>query len=247
MRWRLIGYSESDAAMNMAIDEAISESVSAGGPPTVRFYGWRPSAVSIGYFQSLEKEVDTARCLEKGVSIVRRRTGGGAVYHDTAGEITYSVIAPESMFPKDILASYREICGWILSSLSLVGIDAEFKPINDIVAGGKKISGNAQTRRGGTLLQHGTILHSVDVERMFSILRVSDEKIRDKMITAARDRVTSVSALKGVGKDSLYRALVQGFMEGKDYEAGQATPAEMDRAESLAASRYRTREWNQMR
>ncbi len=245
MRWRLIGYSERDAALNMAIDEAISESVSAGGPPTVRFYGWSPPAVSIGYFQSLEKEVNTARCREEGVSVVRRRTGGGAVFHDS--EITYSVTAPEAMFPKDILASYREICGWIISSLSLLGIEATFKPINDIVAGGKKISGNAQTRRGGTLLQHGTILHSVDLERMFSLLRVSDEKIRDKMVAAARDRVTSVSSLSGASRDALYRALVRGFMEGKEFHEGELSAEESERAESLAGSRYRSREWNEMR
>ncbi len=247
MKWRLIGYSESDAALNMAIDEAISESVSAGGPPTIRFYGWRPSAVSIGYFQSLEKEVDVERCRTEGVSVVRRRTGGGAVYHDTAGEITYSVIAPEGMFPKDILASYREICGWITRSLSLIGIESGFKPINDIVAGGRKISGNAQTRRGGTLLQHGTILYSVDVERMFSLLKVSDEKIKDKMIAAAKDRVTSVSALSPASRDSLYRALVQGFMEGKEHEPSALTDPEMARAGALAEGRYRTREWNWMR
>ncbi len=247
MRWRLIGYSEGDAASNMALDEAISESVSAGGPPTIRFYGWRPSAVSIGYFQSLEKEVDVERCRMEGVSVVRRRTGGGAVYHDTAGEITYSVIAPERMFSKDILSSYREICGWIIRSLSLLGIESGFKPINDIVAGGRKISGNAQTRRGGTLLQHGTVLYSVDVERMFSLLKVSDEKIKDKMISAAKDRVTSVSALSGASRDSLYRALVEGFMEGKERYEAPPTAAETARATALAAGRYNSREWNWMR
>ena len=155
--WRIIDYTENDAFMNMAIDEAVSEAVGSGESlPTIRFYGWKPSAVSIGYFQSLDKEVDIASCERAGVDIVRRRTGGGAVYHDMVGEITYSVIAPEALFPKDILASYREICGWIIDSLAILGIKAEFKPINDIVVGNKKISGNAQTRRGGVLLQHGT-------------------------------------------------------------------------------------------
>jgi lipoate-protein ligase A len=167
LKWRIIDFTENDAFMNMAIDEAVSESVAAGGPPTIRFYGWNPDAVSIGYFQSLEKEVDTARCAAEGVDVVRRRTGGGAVYHDHAGEITYSVIAKETLFPKDILASYRLICGWVMDSLALIGISPEFKPINDIIVNGKKISGNAQTRRNGVLLQHGTILYSLDVDRMF--------------------------------------------------------------------------------
>jgi lipoate---protein ligase len=247
MKWRVIDQTENDAFMNMAIDEAVGESVAAGGMPTIRFYGWHPSAVSIGYFQSLESEVDTDRCKQAGVDVVRRRTGGGAVYHDTAGEITYSVIGSESLFPKDIIASYRVICGWIMDSLHLLGIESEFKPINDIIVGGKKISGNAQTRRGGVLLQHGTILHSVDVGKMFSLLRVSDEKIRDKMISSVAERVTSVSAQKDVSRDALYRALVQGFTHGKEVEFGSLNDKEISRATELRLSRYATREWNGMR
>jgi lipoate-protein ligase A len=247
MTWRVVDYTENDAFANMAIDEAVSESVAGGGPPTIRFYGWRPSAVSIGYFQSLEKEVDTARCREEGVDIVRRRTGGGAVYHDTGGEMTYSVIGREGLFPKDIIASYRLICGWVISSLGKIGLEAEFKPINDVTISGRKVSGNAQTRRGGVLLQHGTVLYSVDPERMFSLLRVPDEKIRDKMISAARERVTSVSDQKSVTRDQLYRALLAGFTEGKEVSFGSISPREIARSRELEASRYRTDAWNLMR
>lgn len=247
MSWRIIDYAENDAFMNMAIDEAVSESVRAGGPPTIRFYGWKPSAVSIGFFQSLEKEVDTLACQDAGVDIVRRRTGGGAVYHDSLGEITYSVIAKEELFPKDILASYRVICGWIIGSLSLLGIEAEFKPINDITAGGKKISGNAQTRRGGVLLQHGTILHSVDVDRMFSLLRVSDEKIKDKTIASVKERVTSVKQQNGATRDELYDALRKGFRSGKDSYDGSLEGSELSRARALSIERYRSMDWNRMR
>jgi lipoate-protein ligase A len=247
MKWRIIDYTENDAYINMAIDEAVSESVAAGGPPTIRFYGWKPAAVSIGYFQSLEKEIDLSACRAAGVDFIRRRTGGGAVYHDTSGEITYSVIASESLFPKDIIASYKVICGWIVDSLSLVGINAEFKPINDIIANGRKISGNAQSRRGGVLLQHGTILHSVDVDKMFSFLKVSDEKIRDKMIATVKDRVTSVSQLTDTSKDDLYRALLKGFTAGKESYFDSLLKEEISRAKTLADERYRTGAWNGMR
>jgi len=247
MIWRLIGYEEHDAFTNMAIDEAVSESVASGGPPTIRFYGWRPSAVSIGYFQCIDREVDIARCRELGVDVVRRRTGGGSVYHDSLGEITYSVIADESIFPKDIIASYREICGWVIDSLGKMGIDAEFKPINDIVAGGKKISGNAQTRRNGVLLHHGTILYSVDVGRMFSVLRVSDEKIRDKMIASVKERVTSISHLRPISRTEAYEAIFEGFTKGKEFTGGELSGSERERASELARTLYLTREWNSMR
>jgi len=247
MNWRVLPYSENDAYMNMAIDEAICESVAAGGPPTIRFYGWSPSAVSLGYFQCIEHEVDLAACEGAGIDIVRRRTGGGAVYHDKDGEITYSVIAGEALFPKGILESYREICGWIIDSFAILGMNAEFKPINDITVGGKKISGNAQTRRNGVLLQHGTILHSVDVDRMFSLLRVPDEKIRDKMIASVKERVTCVRHHGEFIKHETYEALVNGFTKGKEHAAGQLTESEFLRANALAEGRYRKKEWNWMR
>ena len=248
MIWRIIPFSEYDAFMNMAIDEAVSESVASGrSPPTIRFYGWNPSAVSIGYFQSLEKEVDVSRCRSEGVDVVRRRTGGGAVYHDRQGEITYSVIGKEELFPKDILSSYRQICGHIIDSLAILGIHSEFKPINDIISEGRKISGNAQTRRGGVLLQHGTVLFSVDVDRMFSLLKVSDEKIKDKMIANVKERVTSVSQLSDAGKETLQLALVKGFSEGKEHMNSQISEAEAARARALAQSRYKYEGWNSMR
>lgn len=248
MIWRMIDHTINDAYVNMGIDEAISEDVGAGlSPPTIRFYGWRPSAVSIGYFQGIEQELDLAICAQNGVDVVRRRTGGGAVFHDSDGEITYSVIAREDVFSKDILESYRVICGWIIDSLDLIGITAEFKPINDITVNGKKISGNAQTRRGGVLLQHGTILYSVDIDRMFSLLRVPDEKLKGKMIASARDRVTSVSDESASTKDALYRALVAGFSRGKDIRFDALTDHERSLAEKLAETRYRKKEWNWMR
>lgn len=247
MKWRVIPFAENGAHLNMAIDEAVSESAAAGGPPTIRFYGWKPDAVSVGYFQSLEKEVDLGRCGALGIDFVRRRTGGGAVYHDRLGEITYSVAGMQELFPRNIISSYQLICGWVVDSLALLGMDAEFRPINDITVGGKKISGNAQTRRGGVLLQHGTVLHSVDVDKMFSLLRVPDEKIRDKMISDAKERVTSVKNHGDFIKHETYVALMDGFTTGRDFQVGPLTPAELARARALAEERYRKKEWNHMR
>ncbi len=260
-QWRIIPLQIHDAFMNMALDEACSEEVAAGKvPPTIRFYRWQPSAVSIGYFQSLNDEVATGKCKEAGVDVVRRRTGGGAVFHDYEGEITYSVIAPENIFPKGITESYHEICGWIIQSLQLLGVPTEFKPINDIIlapnaqspdgtnVGGKKISGNAQTRRNGILLQHGTILYQVDVPKMFSLLKVGQEKISDKMIKAVEERVCSIKLLKPeVTMEQLYQGLFQGFTQNKKHSIGDWTPQEIQRAQELIKSRYGTPAWNELR
>ena len=139
-RWRLMPFQFNTAAVNMAIDEAVAEAISFNeASPTIRFYGWRPSAVTIGRFQSMEDEVDLEACERLGIDRVRRRTGGGAVYHDQEGEITYSMICPESMVSKDITASYREVCGHVVEALVSIGLRASFHPINDVLVEGRKI------------------------------------------------------------------------------------------------------------
>ncbi|MDO8428912.1 MAG: biotin/lipoate A/B protein ligase family protein [Candidatus Diapherotrites archaeon] len=250
MTWRVVKLEEHSAELNMAIDEAVCEFVANGkSKATIRFYKWKPSAVSIGYFQSLEDEVDVRLCKDLGFDFVRRRTGGGAVYHDAKGEITYSVIAPEKIFPKGITESYHVICGWIVDSLNELGITAEFKPINDIITHGKKISGNAQTRRNGVLLQHGTILYDLDVETMFRLLKVPKEKISDKMISDVKQRVTSIRDIKGdsVSEMNVAAALEKGFTNGKEFEYGKWTKEELVRAHELVKERYSKQEWNFMR
>lgn len=245
MRWRFIALETHSASLNMGIDEAITESVRNGTtPPTIRFYRWDPSAVSIGRFQGMRKEVNIEACKRSGVDWVRRITGGGAVYHDFNGEVTYSVIAPEGMFPKGIRESYAFICSWIISGLNELGIDAKFVPINDIIADGRKISGNAQTRRNGILLQHGTILYDLDVKKMFSLLNVSKEKISDKMIKGVEDRVTCVRRYSDAGIEKLYESLVNGFAKGKEYDIGVLTEQERKRAEELSESVYASDGWN---
>jgi len=247
MKWRVIPLHTTDAFTAMAIDEAVSESVLKGEPPTIRFWRWNPSAVSIGYFQSMDDVVDARKCRKLGISIVRRRTGGGAVYHSHDGEITYSVIGPVGMFPKNIIESYKEICGWVVKGLKNIGIDAQFVPINDIVVGNKKISGNAQTRRNNVLLQHGTILYDVDVKRMFTVLKIPDEKIRDKIIKSVEERVTRVIDYKKVTREDTYNALLKGFTEGKEFSFGELAEEEIKRARQLVEEKYSTREWNFMK
>ncbi|HYY40099.1 MAG TPA: lipoate--protein ligase family protein, partial [Nitrososphaera sp.] len=157
------------AALNMAIDEALIENIDEA--PVLRIYGWRPAAISIGYFQSIKEEVDLEKCRQLGVDVVRRLTGGGAVLHEF--EVTYSFITKQ--YPHSIMESYRWICDAIVISINRLGFNASFVPLNDIVVDGKKISGNAQTRRKGVLLQHGTLLLGVDVDKMFSVLKVPSE------------------------------------------------------------------------
>ncbi|HTX44116.1 MAG TPA: biotin/lipoate A/B protein ligase family protein [Methanocella sp.] len=242
--WRVIGLNTYSGAENMAIDEAVSGMVAAGrSPPTMRFYRWSPGAVTIGCFQCINDEVDLDACQRRGIDFVRRRTGGGAVYHDPSGEVTYSVIAPESYFSKDIRESYREICACIVKGLSTLGISAAFRPINDVIVDNRKVSGSAQMRRHGVLTQHGTILYSLDRKTMFSVLKPSKLKLSDKPVDSFEAGVTCVKELCGASIAQLYEALLHGFTEGMEWQFGALTENESAHAKD-AALKYHSHEWN---
>jgi lipoate-protein ligase A len=248
--WRLLRHGARSAYENMAIDESILRHVTEGESPyTLRFYRWRPSAVSIGYFQGIEQEVDLTACEAHDVDVIRRLTGGGAVYHDFEGEITYSLSIPDDYpgIPRRVLESYSVLCGGLVEGLKALGLAAEFKPINDILVGGKKISGNAQTRRFGGILQHGTLLCEVDPHLMFTLLKVPNEKIRDKLIAGVEERVTSIKREMGtVDRDRVVDAMIDGFGQVLEIDLvpGELSEDELALAEKLREERYADREWN---
>ncbi len=236
---KLLKTGHRDAFSNMGIDEALMRTA-VSGEPVLRLYGWTPAAVSIGYFQGLEEEVDLDACKKHGVDVVRRVTGGGAVFHDQ--ELTYSFVTRD--FTENILESYKDICAGILLGLKKIGIEGQFAPLNDLIVNGKKFSGNAQTRRGGVLLQHGTILLQVDVDKMFDLLKVPSEKMKGKLISDVKQRVT------GIGKsfDETAQAVVDGFEEhyGVNVEPGELSEEQLNLAEEFA-KKYRSDEWRKMR
>jgi len=249
--WRLLDTGLHDAFYNMALDEAIAVARSKNlVSNTLRFFRWEPSAISIGYFQSMEEEVDTLACNARGIDYVRRRTGGGAVYHDRDGELTYSLIINQghSLISKDFQETYETLCSGLVHGLRLLEIQAEFKPINDIIVGGRKISGNAQTRGMNVVHQHGTILLKVDPSLMFTVLKVPNEKIRDKLVKSVEERVTSLNSFlkRDVSFDELKEALVKGFEESFSIRlvTGTLTKSEEQTAAKLKAEKYATNEWN---
>jgi len=232
----------------MAIDEAVGECIASGtSQPTIRFYKWAyPGSVSIGRFQCIADEVDLAKCKELGVDCVRRVTGGGAVFHDPEGEITYSVIAPARYFSRGIPESYREICSYIIDSLSALDIHASFRPVNDVTVGEKKISGSAQTRRNGVIIQHGTILYKIDRATMFSLLKPSRLKLADKAAGTFGDGLTCVQEENGASLAQLYEALLDGFADDKDWRFGELSEYERELSMRLG-EKYLGHEWNYSR
>ena len=213
---RFLDLKVNDAYTNMAIDEALTKARGEGkAPDTLRFYRWKPSAVTLGYFQSVEDEVDLEAMKHYGIDLNRRISGGGAVLNSAEGEITYSIVMGENdlRISSDPTESYRYLCQGIIEGLTILGINSSFKPINDIVVGSKKISGNAQIRRYGAILHHGTILVDYDAKQMFSVLKISDEKISDKLIQQAEERVTTIRRVldRNISFNEVKKAMEKGF------------------------------------
>ena len=250
--WRFLINENNSAAKNMAIDRAVLVANSEGLVlPTVRFYTWKPPAISIGYFQSLKDEIDLEKCKSMGVEYVRRITGGGAVFHED--ELTYSIVIPERHpdIPRNIMESYSRICGAVMKGLKNLGINSSYIPINDIASGGQKISGNAQTRKFNTVLQHGTVILDVDVEKMFSLLLVPDEKIRDKMIENVKQRVTSVKNILGkyISFNDSINAMKKGFEDEFEVNLvkGSLTEYEKKLADKFQREFFANKSWNHKR
>jgi lipoate---protein ligase len=245
--WRLLKFRQDRGEMQMAIDESIMAARAQNKVPnTLRFFSWDPPALTIGFFQSAEEEVDLEKAEKAGVSVIRRSTGGGAVFHDK--EITYTVVISENDLPGDIAYSYRGICGAVVDGLKSLGIPAVFSPINDIIVNGKKISGSGQTRKNGVILQHGTVLLDVNVEKMFSLLKVPDEKLRDKIIKTASERVCCLKSVLGhvPGIKKIENTLVKGF--GLDFQAefeeSDLSKEEILMAKKLFKEKYSAKAWN---
>ncbi|MDF3032446.1 MAG: Lipoate--protein ligase [Nitrososphaeraceae archaeon] len=224
----------------MGLDQALMSTVE-DFIPVLRLYGWKPSAVSIGYFQSLEQEVNVKKCKELGIDVVRRITGGGAVLHEN--ELTYSFIT--KIYPANIIESYRSICEPVVTCLYDLGFDAKFSPLNDITVENKKVSGNAQTRRNNVLLQHGTILLDVNVDKMFSVLKVPSEKIKDKIIQDVKERVMGLKLSYDEVANKLWRSFGQKFQA--EVFKDDVKSDESIEAKIMQKYKYSTYEWNYKR
>ncbi len=252
------------AADNMAVDEAMLLCHRRGlVPPTLRFYGWCPPAVSIGYSQRLREEVDLEACRRLGIGWVRRPTGGRAVLHDQ--EVTYSVVISQELLPGSVLETYRWLAGGLLAGLRELGIRAEMAEGNrgkalsgacfdapsscEVVVGGRKLVGSAQTRQQGTILQHGSILIRFDPGKLASVLRL-EAGAGERVAAALEKKVTSLEELgRPVGFEEVARAVAEGFRKelGIELQPDGLSREEEELAAELEGKKYRHEGWNHRR
>jgi len=207
--WRLLVTEPVDGATNMAIDEALWRGRQTGGvPPTLRFFAWDPPTVSLGYGQALDDAVSVEMCRRLGVGIVRRPTGGSAIYHDgPERELTYSVVATNEDLgvTADVLEAYRWISRALATGLRALGVPADIVAAPrvkgpapafcfartgryEIEIGGRKLVGSAQRRTAGAYLQQGSILLGDGHLRIADYLAIgadARERVRDALRLAA--------------------------------------------------------------
>ena len=261
--WRLIRSGHCDGPLNMSADEAIMGAVAAGAqPPTLRLYGWRPHALTLGYHQPFGEGIDADECARRGFDIVRRPTGGRAILH--ADELTYSVCIRQDQVSggESVMRSYREISRGIIAGLELLGGGVSLGDESgardatpsetvrsmcfaktarcDLQAAGRKVVGSAQVRRDGAILQHGSIPLTIDLQAQAAVM--PGERAEIDSSRALADAAMSVSELLGcpVSFDELGDAVAEGFAAamGATLTPAELSPAEREAVEQLRAEKY---------
>jgi lipoate-protein ligase A len=249
----------------MALDEIAAETAAAGGPRTLRVYRWEPSTLSLGYHQDPDT-VDWTHCEREGIGVTRRPTGGGGIYHDAHGDISYTIVAPADELPGDLVESYHRLCRPILDAFERMGVPARFAeterpaahapacylrelhPAHDVVvpdgdgddARERKVSGNAQHRRTDAVVQHGSLTYAVYPERHLSVFADAEA---DADAATFRERVTSIDEHADIGRDEAVAALEAALRQWADAAEGSWTDDELDRARDRAAEKYERDEW----
>jgi len=233
--FRIIDTGVREGRANIAFDVALIEERQAGRvPDTIRFLRFPPTAL-IGRHQDLSREIDLDYCRANDIGIVRRITGGGAIYLDD-GQLGWELVFHRSSLGIAALPDVaRAICEAAAAGLSELGIDARFRPRNDIEVDGRKISGTGGFYDGDVLIYQGTVLVDLDAQRMARALRVPESKLAKRKLDSAAQRVVTLKELLGDGMpdlDAVKAALVRGFESGLGIEAadGRITDAEEELA-----------------
>jgi lipoate-protein ligase A len=237
--WRVIDTGLRPAAENIALNRALLEARQAGEiPNTLRFLRFQPSAL-LGYHQSAEQELDLDYCRANDIAVQRRITGGGAIYFDETQIGWELYLTKETLGCADMEQIARRICEAAARGISALGVEARYRPRNDIEVEGKKISGTGGAFEGNALMYQGTLLVRFDVEKMLRVLRIPAEKLSDKAIASARERVTNLADLLDqvpdleVVKAALTAAFAKEF--GVSFSPGGLDAAELVRYQDALA------------
>ena len=245
--WSLLGPAPLDPKTQVALDETLTLAVGRGERgPTLRFWGWSAPAIVLGRFQSVRNEVNQDIAEAEGITLVRRISGGGAMFIEPEGAITWSIYAPEEMvkgltFPE----SYAMFDAWVIDALRELGVNAWYAPLNDITSDGGKIGGAAQARRGGAVLHHTTMAYQMDTALMAKVLRIGKEKLSDKGVQSAEKRVGPLRQQTDLDRDVIIHHLVGYFRARYGLVDDELHESELADALRRVEDRFGTDDWLQ--
>ncbi len=228
--WRVLDTGLRPAAQNIALNRALLEARQADEiPSTLRFLRFTPSAL-LGYHQSAGQELNLDYCRAHGIAVQRRITGGGAIYFDETQIGWELYLHKRDVGTSDMQAISKRICHAAATAISALGVDARFRPRNDIEVDGRKISGTGGAFDGNALMFQGTLLIDFDVEKMLRVLRIPAEKLSDKAIASARERVANLRELLGRQPDigQIRRNITEAFESefNVEFREGELTLSE---------------------
>lgn len=243
--WHLLPAEPLDPVMQTSLDETLTLSVGRGDrEPTIRIWNWNGPCVVLGRFQSVRNEVDEDELDAAGFDLVRRISGGGAMFIEPEGAITYSIYAPEEIAQGQSFAeSYAFFDSWVIDALRELGVDAWYAPLNDITSSAGKIGGAAQARRGGAILHHTTMAYQMNGPLMSRVLRVGKEKLSDKGVASADKRVAPLRNQTDLDRDVIIHHLIGHFRARFGLQESELTLHERADARKRAEEKFGTHEW----
>ncbi len=267
--WYFVDSGHCTPSFNMAMDEALLNWHSEGKiPPVLRFYGWKPAGISVGYFQKVNGKIDVDGAKNYGIDLVRRQTGGRAVLHDQ--ELTYSVLVSENheSMPSSVKEAYLVLSKGLLEGFRELNINAEFaipegklKTTNsavcfeepswyELIVEGKKAAGSAQTRKKGVILQHGSIPIEVDKVKLFDLFLYPNERVKERARRAFDDKAVAINEVSktNISFEQVKTAFKTGFERGLDieFEPFELSSGQLAEVHELE-KKYKSEEWNYSR
>ncbi|ANU11623.1 lipoate-protein ligase A [Planococcus antarcticus DSM 14505] len=231
-----------DPRINLAIEEYLLKTMDVEKDPFLLFYINEPSII-IGKNQNTAEEINTDYVDSNGIHVVRRLSGGGAVYHDL-GNLNYSFITVDD---GNSFRNFRKFTEPVVKALQSLGVNAELSGRNDLMAEGRKVSGNAQFSTRGRMFSHGTLMFDTQIDEVVSALKVSKEKIESKGIKSIRSRVANISEfLKEPMTVTEFRnAVLHSIFEGEEnVRYYELTDEDWKNIHELSKERYGNWDWN---
>ncbi len=244
--WDVIYPRTFSMAMNIALDETLLKQVESGQRgSTVRFWDWgTESNALLGVFQSVKNEVNVEALQRRGMTLVRRMTGGGTMLMDGDNTITYSLVAPLSLVDGLTYGdAYEYIDRWVIVGLQHLGVNAWYVPLNDITSDKGKLGGAAQKRTHKAFVHHICLCYDIDGEKLNDVLRVGKVKLADKGIRSANKRVDPLSRQTGLPRKEIIDSLIQTFVSRYDARRSELSEEEITQATQLVAEKYGNDAW----